>query len=358
MEEHSACRDGTDTPGWFHRVWFAVMLATLSMSLPEVLTMNDPIPWTNPGGWILGYPVYGLHVLVLGAVLYRFCRVNLVTLLAFGGMFGLYEGYLIKQLWNPNWSVEMTLSVGGVRVLHTLFLVFFVHPLLAFIVPLAVCETFCTRPGPLRRAVPWLRGRKGTLATLFGFALWAGLMLGGNMAERGGRSAMAAPVTLVLVTGVLCGIWRFGLGGSRFEIADLFPKGWGLWILSGLLGVLYIAGTMLIRPEALPDGLLPHLTVWGIYAFFVTLILLYRCREPAAEGVAPPWVVPLWVAPAAVCVFFAVAFLQAPSRQPGMTVTVLSFVGGGIVNIVFLAVCLARAVVRSSAPADGTGQAP
>jgi hypothetical protein len=334
------------------------MLATLSLSLPEVLTMNDPIPWIHPGGWILGYPVYGLHVLVLGAVLYRFCRVNLVTLLAFGGLFGLYEGYLIKQLWNPNWGVEMTLSVGGVRVLHTLFLVFFVHPLLAFIVPLAVCETFCTRPGPLRRAVPWLRLRRGTLAVIFGFAVWAGLMLGGNMADRGGRSAMAAPVTLIVVTGVLWGVWRFGFRGNRFEIADLFPRRWGLWILAGLLGVLYVVGTVLIRPEALPDGLLPHMTVWAIYAFFLSLILLHRRPEPADDARAAPWVVPWWVAPAAAGVFLAVVYVQAPARQPGYAMTVLSFFGGGIANILFLAVCLARATFRSSGLLTTTGAPP
>ncbi|KKL97559.1 hypothetical protein LCGC14_1833290 [marine sediment metagenome] len=153
-------------PRFYHRIFFAFLLSTLSMALPEVITMNDPIPWIHPMGYILGYPVYGLHMLVLGGLMYRYSRIGIVTIMAYGGLFGLYEAYLIKQLWNPSWSPELTAQIGGVRVVHTLMLVFFVHPVLAFLVPLVIAELFLTRPGRLSRALPFLRSRIGIFVSV------------------------------------------------------------------------------------------------------------------------------------------------------------------------------------------------
>ncbi len=118
-------------PSWYHRFFFAFLLSTLSMAIPEVITMNDPIPWIHPTGYVLGYPVYGLHMLVLGGLMYKYSRIGIVTIMSYGGLFGLYEAYLIKQLWSPNWGAEHMAQIGGVRVLHTLMLVFFLHPVLA-----------------------------------------------------------------------------------------------------------------------------------------------------------------------------------------------------------------------------------
>jgi hypothetical protein len=45
-------------------------------------------------------------------------------------------------------------------------------------------------------------------------------------------------------------------------------------------------------------------------------------------------------------VFLFVAWLHAPYRQPGETVAVLSFGGGSMLNVAFLAVCLVTGVLR------------
>ena len=181
-------------PRVYHRIFFGFVLATLSMALPEVITMNDPIPWIHPMGYILGYPIYGLHILVLGGLMYKYSRIGIVTLMSYGGLFGLYEGYLIKQLWNPNWGIELTAQIGGVRVVHTLMLVFSVHSVLAFLVPLVIAELFLARPGRLSRALPFLRCRIGVFVSVIGLAVWLGLIIGGNLLKHGGRSAFAAPV--------------------------------------------------------------------------------------------------------------------------------------------------------------------
>jgi len=331
-------------PSVAHRIFFAFFLATLSMVIPEVITMNDPIPWIHPMGYILGYPVYGLHILVLGGLMYRYGRVGVVRIMAYGGLFGLYEGYLIKQLWNPNWGTELTAQVGGVRVVQTLMLVFFVHPVLAFLVPLLIAELFLTRPGAVRRALPFQRSRIGVFATVICLAVWLGLIIGSNLSARGGRAAFAAPVISIAVVGTLGVIWLWVFNVNRFDIGVLMPRGAGLWVLAGLLLLEYLVYSGYVRPEAMPTEWTPHLIVLGIYAFFIVLILLWRSpsteTDPPEQDVADVSVAPWWLAVVGACVFLLVAFVHAPARQPGGAVAAISFVGGAILNLSFLVVCL------------------
>jgi len=330
-------------PSIYEQIFFGFLLSTLSMALPEVITMNDPIPWIRPTGYVLGYPVYGLHILVLGGLMYKYSRMGIVTLMSYGGLFGLYEGYLIKQLWNPNWGAELTLQIGGVRVVHTLMLVFFVHPMLAFVVPLVIAELFLARPGSLSRALPSLRTRTGVIATVIGLAVWLGLIIGSNLPKHGGRSAFAAPVISILVIGTLAAIWIFIFKGNRFSIRELMPQGKGLWILAGLLVVEYVFYCRLLRPEAMPSEWLPHVIVVGMYVFFVTLIILWgkpkeaagRLEEDVVNTSRASWRLGVLGA----CIFLLIAFVHAGAEEPGGVVAITSFLGGGAVNFSFLVVC-------------------
>ena len=330
-------------PSSYHRIFFAFLLATLSMVVPEVITMNDPIPWIHPMGYVLGYPVYGLHMLVLGGLMYKYSRIGIVRIMSYGGLFGLYEAYLIKQLWNPNWGTELTAQIGGVRVVHTLMLVFFLHPVLAFLVPLVIAELFLTRPGPLSRALPFLRSRIGTFTSVIGLAVWLGLIIGANLSDRGGRAAVAAPVISVAVVGTLSAIWLWLFKGNRFGIRALMPRGKGLWILAGLLVVQYLVLSRRVRPEAMPTEWLPHLVVLGIYAFFVMLIMLWRSPNKATdspeENLANASTAPWWLAVLGACIFLLVAFVHAPAKEPGGVVAIISFLGGAVLNLSFLVVC-------------------
>ena len=330
-------------PSVYHRIFFAFLLSTLSMALPEVITMNDPIPWIHPMTYVLGYPVYGLHILVLGGLMYKYGKIGIVTIMSYGGLFGLYEGYLIKQLWNPNWGTELTAQIGGVRVIHTLMLVFFVHPVLAFLVPLVIAALFLTRPGPLSRALPFLRSRIGVFASVIGLAVWLGLIIGANLTNHGGRAAFAAPVILIAVVGTLAAIWLWIFKGKRFGISALMPQGKGLWILAALLLLLYLVFSRMLRPEAMPTEWLPHLIVVGIYAFFVTLILLWRSPNKATDSPEEDLVnastAPWWLAVLGACIFLLVAFVHATAKQPGGVVAIISFLGGAVLNLSFLVVC-------------------
>ena len=331
-------------PRFYHRIYFALLLSTVSMALPEVITMNDPIPWIHPMGYVLGYPVYGLHILVLGGLMYRYGRIGIVTVLCYGGLFGLYEGYLTKMLWNPTWGTELTAHIGGVRVIHTLLSVFSVHPILAFLIPLVIAELFMTRGArPVSRAFPFLRSRIGVFSSVIVLAVWLGIIMGGHLPKHGGRQAFGAPVVSIAVFGTLSAIWLLIFKGHRFNIRDLMPCGKGLWILAALLLLEYLVYARLLRPEAMPTEWPTHLVTIGIYVFFVTLIMLWRSQNPASdpneEDLVNASPAPWWLAVLGAGIFLLIAFVHATAKQPGGVVAIISFLGGAVLNLSFLVVC-------------------
>jgi len=329
----------TNAPGLGHRLFFWFLLATLSMALPEVLgTLNDPIPWAHRNGWTLGYPVYGLHVLFLAGLMYRFPIAGLTTLLAYGGLFGLYEGYLIKQLWNPNWGETATLSIGGVRVLHTLLLVFWTHPLMAFILPLVLCELLAVAPGRLSARLPFItRTRRRRLVFLLLVALYFGITTGKGLE---GRGAIGIPIISLVIFAALGLAWRLGFRGQRWRLEDLLPRRTGLVVLAVLLAVEYGVYGSQLRAEAFPGAWLPHVLVWGIYAFLVAVIVRVTRRTaeaPVEDRPAPSNTEAFALSAAWGAVVLFIAWWHAPYRLPGEPLAVITFLGGSVAVLAWLA---------------------
>src|SRR5512138_349608 len=126
------------------RMLFWLILGALSTFFAEVVCGSAPFALVDGGGLLLVLPLYGLHTLVLGTlVLGRPGRVSFGALFLAGVLFGLYEGYITKVLWNPPWDAE-AFRLGGVAVLSTLMLALFWHPFMAFIVPLFAGECLLT----------------------------------------------------------------------------------------------------------------------------------------------------------------------------------------------------------------------
>ena len=346
-------------PSRLHKLVFWFLLATLSMALPEVGTLNDPIPWLHPGGWLLGYPVYGLHILVLAGLMYRWPIAGFTTLMAYGGLFGLYEGYMIKQLWNPNWGMELTASIGGVRVIQTLFLVFWVHPLLAFAVPLVFCELLAVAPGRLTRRLPLLsKTRRRTALFLVVMGLYLGVMIGRGLEDHG---KMVIPLIALAVVAGLGLLWRVVLRGHRWCMDELLPRGAEFWILTGLLGFAYLVIGALVRPEAFPGAWLPHILVWCIYGFLsAVIVFLTRGARPIEDEVRPARsnAEAILLGCLGATVFLAVIWVHIPHPQPGETVAILTFFGGAVCNIAVLIWCGVKGAIiwhrRTGLSTDGT----
>lgn len=207
-----------------------------------------------------------------------------------GAIIGMYEAYLTKVLWVPYWGQEWTLVVGGVYMMHAMTLVGYWHPVMAFLLPVLIGEnlftssgeTLAALPRPLRNA---LRTRAGAVVgVLIGLAYF-GVRQGLNSPEpvQSLRSGLAA----VIVVFVLAMLWQHANREPRYTFRELLPNDRQTWILGVLLAGYYVGHFFIMRPDALPRTLAPHLTVWVMYAVLMTLLILHVRRSASASQDAP-----------------------------------------------------------------------
>jgi hypothetical protein len=287
LDDVGLSTEGPTGPTRGQRYLFWLILVLLSTFFAEVISGSYPYPFVLPPGLVMVVPLYGLHILVLAHLVFRVGRPRFSTLFIAGCIFGMYEAYITKVLWNPPWETvaEPTTRLGGVAIVELGVIAFCWHPFMAFIVPLTVAVTLTSSPG-LLEAMPRVLGgwfRNGERRLTVTLAIWGGLVMGAQVVPL--TAALANIVALVIV---LVPVWTFiRWTGRRFTMEELLPDGReALWLLAALLAYYALAGP-LMRPEALP-GLGPQLVVVAIY---VVLFLLLKATidRGRARGPVSPW---------------------------------------------------------------------
>jgi hypothetical protein len=250
---------------------FWLVLAFLSTFFAEVLSGSFPYPFVNPLGYILVVPLYGLHILVLAFIVFKVGRPRFSTLFVAGCIFGMYEAYVTKVLWNPPWEIvgEPTVRLGGVAVMELGVIAFFWHPFMAFIVPLAVATALTSSRG-LLEAMParlqgWLRHKE--LNVMFALAVWGGLVMGSQVLPT---TAILANISNLVVLGIVLHYFMKETKG-RFTMEELLPDWKEVKNLFAALLAYYALSTALLRPEALP-GLGPQVAIALIYVLLFLLL--------------------------------------------------------------------------------------
>jgi hypothetical protein len=116
------------------------ILGFFTFALPEVFAGSAPLYLINPFIYIITFPLYMLHFLLLTSLAIKFQRTSLKDLYLFGKIFGLYESWITKVLWaGYGRCKEYTFgSILGFGIHETIILVLFWHPVLAFLVPLLI----------------------------------------------------------------------------------------------------------------------------------------------------------------------------------------------------------------------------
>ena len=269
---------------WF----FWLILGVLSTSFAEVVSGSDLFPFFHVLGLLVELPLYTLHILVLACMVFHYGRPRFSTLFIAGAIFGLYEAYITKVLWNPPWD-EM-FNVGGIALFEVPVLVLWWHPFMAFIIPLLVGETIFTGSRETLNALPkrarrLLTTRKGCIL----LAALGGTFQGANSPSPG--LVLLSGVGTAGVLGLLLVLWRRAGRGQTYTIHDLLPNRREFCVLLALLLVLYLLTGFFLRPEALP-GLFPQMVIWLLYAVFFTLLYLNlrksrQVEEPDADDFSP-----------------------------------------------------------------------
>jgi hypothetical protein len=260
------------------------MLGAASVILAEVVSYSSPFPFFDGWGLLVVFPLYTLHTLVLAWVVFRAKRITFTTLFLAGAIFGLYEAYITKVLWAPTWGDTVWL-VGGLSIVQTAVLVLYWHPLMAFIAPLMVSEgAFTVSPEALSSLPKFLHrlvsGRSAILPAL-AFAIFCGFTQGANSPSA--AISLLSGLASAIIYGALALVWRRTTHGRTYRLRELLPSKREAIFLGALLLINYLWQGLLIRPDAIPRTLEPHLTVWGIYLFLGTLLVftIRRAGMPA-----------------------------------------------------------------------------
>ena len=251
-----------------HQLLFWLILAALSTFFAEVFSGSDMFPYFHAWGLLVVVPLYGLHILILGSLVYRSQGPRFSSLVFAGMIFGLYEAYLTKVLWDPPWGGAVI--VAEFAPIETLVLVFWWHAWFSFIIPLLVAEKVLTSSTSLGRCLPGRLGKfLNSWGGLAGVMAFGGLFQSINSPTPAQSLLSGLSTTAVLVGLVL--IWKKATRDHSYSMEDLLPnQGQFKWLLVPA-GIMYLALGILLRPDAYP-GILGHLVIWILYGAAIYLL--------------------------------------------------------------------------------------
>jgi hypothetical protein len=319
------------------KLLFWVLLGSLSVILAEVVSFSSPFAFFNTWGILVVFPLYTLHTLVLAFLIFRRKQITLPVLFLAGMLFGLYEAYITKVLWNPTWG-DAHIMLGGVAVVQTAVLILFWHPFMAFILPVILAENLFTTSNETFVALPTkiqsiLNSRRGRIASLVAFAVYCGIYQGTNAPSP--WTALLSGLSATAVFGGLALWWSIVQRKHALTFRQLLPAGKEAAVLAGLLGLLYLLSGLFTRPEAMPHTIGPHLTIWAIYALAIVLLLANLKNAPvfneafdsASHPPAWKWMAGFWV----VLLFSAAIFtLVKPAAYAAVLLSWVVGIGTGI----------------------------
>lgn len=267
-------------PKNIHRWLFWLILAAFSSYFAEVFSGADMFPFFHGWGIFIILPLYGLHSLLLAHLVYRAEKPRFASLI-FGGMiFGLYEAYLTKVLWDPPWGEA--LLIGGVAPIETLVLVLWWHVWFASILPLVVLEGLLTSSDQLRATFP---GRiRRFLFSWHGLALL--MVFGGIFQSINSPSVGRSLLSGISTTGVLVGLvvlWKRLTREHSYTMKALLPGRKEFRLLLIPTGLLYLGLGVILRPEALP-GPIGHAIIWLLYGVSFFLFFRSQRKNPPTEA--------------------------------------------------------------------------
>jgi hypothetical protein len=274
-------------PNRWQMLFFWLILAVFSTFFAEVTIGSAPLVFFQPFGLLVTMPIYGLHTLVLAALVIRpGRRVRWQALFLAGTLLGMYEAYITKMLWDPTWNAYAW-RIGGVGVLEFGILVLFWHPFMAFVVPLFAAEQLANLQPMLMNGLSprwraWLGDlrRRKSRAAVAGVGVLVGALHGSVMSAPANAIGSALPTLLGI--GILLWLWQKIAAGASYSMADLLPRGRAWWIILLALCGYYLFGGFVLRPEALP-GLGSQVTIWVIYAGLIGMLLLARRKLDSIE---------------------------------------------------------------------------
>lgn len=235
-------------------------------------------PWT----WLVTFWLYFGHFFLFASLAVRTGRTSFWSLYLWGVLFGLYESWITKVIWHGyGGDGEFALGALGPYGYGEISMVFFFHPLISFILPLAIGCLLCPQ---LRRIFPdlaWFSGRtRGARAVQVWLVISFSSILAmnsGGIVNLGLNWAIALSILLIL----------YRLSNQDLASTDgldiLVFKNRGMAGLGVYLGSLYLITYFLLNPAGLPSPIIQLLTL-SFYSVPILGLMHHRAREPLPPG--------------------------------------------------------------------------
>jgi hypothetical protein len=272
-------------PSRKRKVAFWLIAGMISVVCVEVPAGSTMFPFFTIWGLLVVWPLYLLHSVFFAGLVFRFGRPGFWPLYAAGMLYGMYEAYITKVVWISFRPEGPILRAGGIALWETIILALFLHPLLAFVVPLLLTEIMLTNSSEVFLGLPrWSRNsiRAHPMA-------WAGMLMTmfGLMQFVNSSSPMSSLLSGAgngVVIGLVVLWWRRS-GGAAYGLRELLPGPRGLKIFGWVLLAWYLFWGWAIKRESIPSILHGQLTVWIIYA--ALLAIFYRCLLRSRRDLPP-----------------------------------------------------------------------
>ncbi len=260
--------------------------------LTEVFAGSLPLWFVDVSGWLIVFPLYLGHLLFFLNVALRIRKTSITHLYFFGVLIALYESWITKVLWvgYPGSSGPLEGIFLGVASLEFSVLVFFWHPLFAFILPLIMFEVLAISASPrsdfekkiLPSHLALLKRKAGLGIILLIVAVIGTAYLTNNSnVSQNPVIAISSALGSTLIILLLFGIVR--TRPNAFSVESLRLSNRKLIVVAAYLVFLYVFMFIFQHPENTPTYLTPILAIIGFYGFVALIIKASSQDRPSPQ---------------------------------------------------------------------------
>jgi len=266
-----------------------ILIGCLSMFMAEVFAGSSQMWFIDIWSLLVTFWLYLGHLLLFLNLAMRKKRTSIPQLYLWGVLFALYESWVTKVLWAgyPGSEGPAIALVGGIAILEFSTLVFFWHPILAFIMPILVYESFTLSnesPLPLEKKIfishlPYLKKGKKKFLYFYLFLILTGATI---LSFNTGYNVVVAAIAIIGSIGLIYLFYKLSnkKNPNSFSIYSLRLGKKGLIIVFIYIGLLYLITFFVLLPERIPTSIVPFLVIIGFYAF---IGIMLRISKPTDE---------------------------------------------------------------------------
>ena len=259
-----------------------LLIGCLSMLFAEVFAGASQIWILNFWSLLVTFPLYLTHLLLLLNLAMRTKRTSIPQLYLWGAIFALYEAWITKVLWTgyPGSGGPILGFILGIATVEFIVLVFFWHPIMAFILPILIFELLSiSKTEPAGEDLELLPGHLSSLSksSLMMRILMIMIFLGSAfLAVNTGFNVFVALIASASSVGLVFILYKIT---GEFSIHSLKLGNLGLGLISVFVIGLNVFWFFFLLPENIPTSFIPILMIVFFYLLFGLLIGISKPRE-------------------------------------------------------------------------------